>query len=428
MTHESTRLAQAAREAANSGNVSDAEKLYQQLLKITPDHIGALTFLSFMAKDRGKFAASRKLLIQALDVDPHSAVLWRNLGILDTDAANHELARTSFEKAIELDPKQALNHLYLADTLEALELPEPATRHYLAARALEPELGSTARNPEISRLLSQVSRARANLHASYHDEVLAKLKEEHPEQELARVREFVAIHHQRVSFEYAHPLQRPAFQYFPGLEPKPWFDPTEFKWVSAAETRTELVRQELLTVFNDEKVLSPYVAYQGKIPDEWKALTNSSDWSAYHIYKEGEKVPSHCEQCPETTELLQNLPLVSMPGQAPEAFFSILRPDTHIPPHYGLANIKLAVHLPLIIPENCAIRVGDDTRQWEPGRCIVFDDSFEHEAWNRSAESRAVLIFEIWNPQLTKIEQDAMSKLTAATVRYHEYCKNCSTL
>ena len=427
MSDESTRLAQSAREAARSGSASEAEKLYQQLLKLAPEHIGALSFLSFMAKGRGELKTSRELLIRALDVDQNSAVLWRNLGILDTDSVNHELARSSFEKALELDPGQAINHLYLADTLEALELLEPAIRHYLAATTLEPGLGSTTRNPEISRLLSQVSRARVKLHTSYHAAVLAELADQHHEQELARVRDFVAFHHRHVPFEYAHPLQRPAFQYFPGLEPKPWFDAKEFEWVSLAESKTEPVRHELLAIFNNEEVLSPYIAHQGKVPDEWIALTNSSDWSAYHIYKEGKQVPSHCKQCPETTELLQKLPLVVMPGQAPEAFFSILRPDTHIPPHFGLANLKLAVHLPLVIPENCEIRVGDETRQWEPGRCMVFDDSFEHEAWNRSTESRAVLIFEVWNPQLTEIEKDAMSKMTAATVKYHEYCKNCST-
>ncbi|MGH8282712.1 MAG: aspartyl/asparaginyl beta-hydroxylase domain-containing protein, partial [Gammaproteobacteria bacterium] len=86
-----------------------------------------------------------------------------------------------------------------------------------------------------------------------------------------------------------------------------------------------------------------------------------------------------------------------------------LKPGTHIPPHYGLANYKLAVHLPLIIPGDCAIRVGNETRAWTEGQCLIFDDSFQHEAWNNSSELRVVLILEIWNPQLSDAEQQAVA-------------------
>lgn len=71
------------------------------------------------------------------------------------------------------------------------------------------------------------------------------------------------------------------------------------------------------------------------------------------------------------------------------------------------------MHLPLIIPEDCAIRVGNETRAWSEGECLIFDDSFQHEAWNRSNQSRAVLILEVWNPQLTAVERQAVSAVLA---------------
>ncbi|MEE8119249.1 MAG: aspartyl/asparaginyl beta-hydroxylase domain-containing protein [Gammaproteobacteria bacterium] len=428
MKEGSSGIAKIAREAVRAGKLPDAANLYRQLLEIEPEHIGALTFLSFMAKESGDFKTSNDLLQRALLVEPDNALLWRNLGILESGMDEYDSARSSFEKAVTLDSRSALNHLYLAETIEELGQLETATQHYLSAMAGEPTLAENVENPEIKRLIRRAKQARSKLHLSYHQEVLAGLEQEYPDKDLVRVHDFVAKHHGQTPVEYAHPLQRPAFQYFPGLLPKPWFEAQEFEWAQRTAEKTAAVRQELLAVIDDEQVLSPYVAHQGKVPNAWRKLTNSLNWSAYHIYKEGEKVVPHCQQCPETADMLANLPLVTMPGQAPEAFFSILRPGTHIPPHFGLANLKLAVHLPLVIPDNCAIRVGEETRKWEPGSCLVFDDSFEHEAWNKSEESRAVLIFEVWNPQLTEIERDAVAKLTAATVRFHDFCQKSSAI
>ncbi|MGH8399135.1 MAG: aspartyl/asparaginyl beta-hydroxylase domain-containing protein, partial [Gammaproteobacteria bacterium] len=93
---------------------------------------------------------------------------------------------------------------------------------------------------------------------------------------------------------------------------------------------------------------------------------------------------------------------------SPETFFSVLKPGAHIPPHTGVINTRLVTHLPLIIPPDCGIRVGNETRGWKEGECIVFDDTFEHEAWNKSDQTRVVLIFDIWNPYLTEVEREAM--------------------
>jgi aspartyl/asparaginyl beta-hydroxylase (cupin superfamily) len=92
------------------------------------------------------------------------------------------------------------------------------------------------------------------------------------------------------------------------------------------------------------------------------------------------------------------------------ALFSLLRPGTHIAPHHGLLNTRLICHIPLITPPGCRLRVGNEVREWEQGRALIFDDSIEHEAWNDSAETRVVLLFEIWRPE---IEEDERRALTA---------------
>jgi aspartyl/asparaginyl beta-hydroxylase (cupin superfamily) len=93
--------------------------------------------------------------------------------------------------------------------------------------------------------------------------------------------------------------------------------------------------------------------------------------------------------------------------------FSILDAKTRIPPHHGVNNTRLIVHLPLIVPPGCGFRVGGETREWQPGKAWVFDDTIEHEAWNNSDEPRAVMIFDIWNPAVSP-EERAMVSVTVA--------------
>jgi aspartate beta-hydroxylase len=79
-----------------------------------------------------------------------------------------------------------------------------------------------------------------------------------------------------------------------------------------------------------------------------------------------------------------------------------MTPGTHIKPHRGTTNLRVLCHLALRIPRgDCAIRVGGEARPWREGRCIVFDDYYEHEAWNFTAEDRIVLMLDLWHPDLT---------------------------
>ena len=84
---------------------------------------------------------------------------------------------------------------------------------------------------------------------------------------------------------------------------------------------------------------------------------------------------------------------------------------THIQPHHGLLNTRLICHIPLIVPGDCALRVGNETRPWKEGEALIFDDSIEHEAWNRSREIRVVLLFEIWRPEISHDEREALTAI-----------------
>lgn len=94
--------------------------------------------------------------------------------------------------------------------------------------------------------------------------------------------------------------------------------------------------------------------------------------------------------------------------------FSVLKPGAHIPPHTGVSNTRLVVHLPLIVPRHCRFRVGNETRTWTKGEAWVFDDTIEHEAFNDSEETRIILIFDVWQPAITPAERLAIKSLTLA--------------
>lgn len=85
-----------------------------------------------------------------------------------------------------------------------------------------------------------------------------------------------------------------------------------------------------------------------------------------------------------------------------ELFLSVLEPGTHIPAHYGGSNAKLTLHLPLLVPQgDVAIRVDTEVRGWTSGDMVIFDDTYDHEAWNRTSEPRAVILLKAYHPELT---------------------------
>jgi len=115
-------------------------------------------------------------------------------------------------------------------------------------------------------------------------------------------------------------------------------------------------------------------------------------WDVFGFYFLGSKLPDNCLLCPETTQVLEAIPGMKSAG------FSVLQPGTSIAPHVGYSHALLVCHLGLIIPEACGIRVGSEKRHWEPGRCLIFNDMVEHEAWNHSVSRRVVLLIEFARP------------------------------
>jgi aspartyl/asparaginyl beta-hydroxylase (cupin superfamily) len=215
--------------------------------------------------------------------------------------------------------------------------------------------------------------------------------------------------------------QQPVMLHFPQLPAIQFYDDDQFPWLKDLEAATGTITRELTALLDASAPgFRPYMNHPDGVPlNESAALNRSPDWSAYFFWDDGRRVDANCDRCPQTAAVLETMPLANVPGFAPAAFFSSLTPGARIPPHTGVTNTRLIAHLGLIVPEGCAFRVGNDTRDWRCGKAWVFDDTIEHEARNASAQTRIILIFDVWNPFLSQAERELVCALLAAQREYY---------
>ena len=206
-------------------------------------------------------------------------------------------------------------------------------------------------------------------------------------------------------------LQEPSSFYFPGLPQRQFYERDEFDWLAEVEVAVPTMREELLTILADGKDFAPYVEATAERPSAANPLINDPSWGAYYFWRSGKIVDENAARCPATMAALDTAPMPRVNQRSPIALWSLLKPGTHIQPHHGLLNTRLICHIPLIVPGDCALRVGNETREWREGQALIFDDSFEHEAWNRSKQTRVVLLFEIWRPEISLEERAALNAI-----------------
>ena len=198
-------------------------------------------------------------------------------------------------------------------------------------------------------------------------------------------------------------VQEPRYFYFPQLPQKQFYERADFPWLDAIEAATDDIRAEWLGVVQVESAFTPYVKGDpGRPYSEQMGMTNNPAWTAFYLWQNGELNEANAAHCPQTMAALANAPLA--PDSRPLAVGAVLAlpPGTHVPPRNGPINTRLLVHLPLVVPGKCRLRVGNEVREWQAERrAWVFDDSINHEAWNDSDRTRVILLFDIARPELT---------------------------
>jgi aspartate beta-hydroxylase len=191
-----------------------------------------------------------------------------------------------------------------------------------------------------------------------------------------------------------NPWQQPA-RWYPGLTAQPWHDPAAFSWVAQLEAAYPEIREEAIAAYYDGRFrVNPL---SGQLGD--------GSWHEYRLYSEGRRSAHNCAACPRTAKVIDAIPGATSAGLV---YFAALKPRGHVRPHWGPHNARLRCQLGLVIPDNCELRVGPETRRWQEGRVLIFDDSFEHEVFNRSNETRIVLVLDIWHPDLSPAQAAAI--------------------
>lgn len=207
-------------------------------------------------------------------------------------------------------------------------------------------------------------------------------------------------------------VEEPLSFYFSGLPAIGFYPRQSFDWLEPLESQTDVISDEFMRAAADESIFVPYVRESEGRPTQYdKKLLNSRDWSALFLVDDGKVIEKNARLFPKTLSILEKTPLHRVDGRGPIILFSRLTPGTIIEPHTGFLNTRLICHLPIIAPAGCALRVGNETRDWKRGEAIVFNDSIEHEAWNKSDRDRVVLLFSVWRPELTAEERGLVSAL-----------------
>nr|XP_020144397.1 aspartyl/asparaginyl beta-hydroxylase isoform X9 [Microcebus murinus] len=180
-----------------------------------------------------------------------------------------------------------------------------------------------------------------------------------------------------------------------GLKAQPWWTPKETGYtdlVKSLERHWKLIRDEGLEVMDKAKGLF--------LPED-ENLREKGDWSQFTLWQQGRKNENACKGAPKTCALLEKFPETTGCRRG-QIKYSIMHPGTHVWPHTGPTNCRLRMHLGLVIPkEGCKIRCANETKTWEEGKVLIFDDSFEHEVWQDASSFRLIFIVDVWHPELT---------------------------
>ncbi|WP_374011303.1 aspartyl/asparaginyl beta-hydroxylase domain-containing protein [Massilia sp. Se16.2.3] len=379
-----------------------------------PDCIEAWLLLSELAGARGDLPRARKCVDAAARHAPEVAAVALQRGQLLLAAGELADAADTLAALLARQPKQYVAWLLLGQVFDlagqtqlALRAWSQGLRHGQASRHL---MGMASTPPAFRPHIQQIiARVNAHLYAPAV-EGFERMRAQFGAADLARLGRALSSYTGVRREVPPNPHQRPKFLYFAGLPEGPYHDPYLHPWTAGLVDAFDTIRAEALAVLDAQAGLQEFLEFApGQSRDGYLGGSGSKpSWDAFFFYRHGQRYDDNHARCPATSKLLDGIELCEVAGQAPEICFSVLQPGTHIMPHYGATNTRLVLHLPLLVPSGCALNVrGGGEHAWREREPMMFDDTFEHEAWNRSGQARVILLMDCWNPHLTPAERIA---------------------
>jgi len=402
-----------ARRATDLGFPDRARSHFEAVLAIDNEEPTARNWLGADALARTDAQTAAMHFEIACKREPSERSHWLNLAAARRILQDADAERAALETALSLNQTDLLALVRIAELHERLGEQTPAADRWAAVLALSSAIQDPS--PEFSQILGHAKQYVGERKRALAEAIHSALADELTRadgRDRRRMRTAADAWLGRRSI-YANQCEGLHYPFLPADE---FFENEHFPWLGELEAATGTIVAELEAILADpDPGLTPYISLPpGVAANKWSGLDQSLDWGAFHLWKEGERFDEACARAPQTAALVESLPICRIKGRAPNVFFSILKAGRHIPAHTCVTNVRSVVHLPLIVPEGCEFRVGGETRSWIPGSAFAFDDTIEHEAWNRSERDRAVLIIDVWNPHLSDHERDMVCRLYEA--------------
>ena len=377
-------------------------------------NIDTLAQTGVAALRRGEAAAARQAFEAVVATGRATPQLWLLLAQACAALGDHAATHPALDRVLAADPANLYAMIMKGDLVSLAGDEKAAVAWYNQSLRI-----AEATGPHTQDLVDRLERARVARDAAagrFHAHLGKAMADAgvDPRQAPPRFLEALEI----MAGRKQPYLQEPTSFFYPGLPHTTFYEPSDFPWLVEIEAMADVMRAEVEAVLGEPDGLVPYIERPKNRPARPHPLLEDARWSAFHLIKNGEEVEANARRCPQTMAALAKAPIPQIRGRSPMVMISILKPGTHIPPHNGLLNTRLICHIPLIVPAGCRLRVGNDTRTVEAGKALLFDDSIEHEAWNDSDRTRAVLLFEVWRPELSETERRSLTAMFEAIGGY----------
>lgn len=377
--------------------------------------VQALSEAGTAALQAGDPASARRQFESIAAAGQASAYHFVCLALACKALRDDEAMAAACDRALERDPRNISALIMKGDYLVASKNVRAATQYYGVAVAIASEIRQLpdAIADEVRRAAD--ARDRINEHIARH--LAAELVSEGYDRASASGRFTQSL--DILTGRKQPYFQQPRAYFFPELPQIQFYERAAFPWLDAVEAATGDILSELREVMRGEGAFVPYIQADSTAPSRNDhKLLDSLDWSAFYLVRDGTVVTENASRCPKTMAALEDVPLMRIGDRTPSVLYSLLKPGARIAPHTGFLNTRLICHLPLIVPPGCGFRVGNEVREWRRGEAWVFDDTIEHEAWNSSDQTRVILIFDVWRPELSEEERRLVAALMKAVDSY----------
>jgi aspartate beta-hydroxylase len=396
---------------------AEADAALDALLSARPRAREAAIWAARLANQRSDAARAERVLNTALAALPDDPLLVVDLAVLQADTGRLPQALALLQQHVQRVPASVMAWLLLSQMLEdsgrssasLMAAYEGVTR----AQAEGAWTGPSTTPPHLHGFVAHaVGKVRAGRREVFLG-ALEELMQAHPGEALRRIQRAVLGYLGEIDVKPKHPRQRPVVLYIPDLPDEPYMDPFLHPWARRLQQAFPTIRREAMALLARDAGFEDFVRQKPGDTMERYLAGRAPAWEALFFYRHGTRYDENHALCPETSAMLESIDLFRVPGQAPEILFSVLRPGTTILAHHGICNARSVMHLPLLVPPDCALNLVDvGAHAWREGEPVLFDDTYLHEAWNRSDSIRMILLMDCWNPHLTLPEREAVVRLT----------------